>query len=112
MKSHDIKYLGYGLGIGALTAGLALVGLLLSPLRADLFNLLAPPIPTSTPQMPSPTSTETPRPTRTFTPTPTHLPSSTPRPTATSTPTDVDMLIASGEIIISGPLTKQQQVRL
>jgi len=99
--------------MGALIAGLFLLGFILMP-GNNWFE--KPPTPTSIPAtstftlQPSPTITRPP--TGTFTPTPTMLPSSTPIPTITATLTSMELLIASGEITLKGPLTKEQHISL
>ena len=111
MKSQDIKYLGYGLVIGALAAGL-LLGFLLSPFRSTFFKIAGTPSSIPFTHTPLPTYTAVLLPTSTFTPTPTMLPSSTPIPTITATLTSMELLIASGEINLKGPLTKEQHISL
>ncbi len=112
MRSQDIKYLGYGIGIGALIAGLFVLGFFFVPLRNIVLQTTS--TSSSTPFIQnvrlSPSITQ--RPTSTFTPTPTMLPSSTLLPTITATQTTLELLIASGEIALAGPLTKEQQMRL
>ena len=114
MRSSDIKYLGLGLGIGALLASLFFVGFYFmpqsrAPETISLFGIQGTPLPTITPTLqPTLTATITASPTFTFTPT--ALPTSTPTPTATQTTTE--LMIARGEIVLSGPLTKEQQIKL
>ena len=118
MRSSNIKYLGFGFGIGALLASLFFVGFLFMPQSKapEVISLLGFPgtaIPTITPAQQStstPTITVTPTAIATFTPTAT--PTSTPLPTATATLTATELMIASGEIVLSGPLTKEQQIKL
>jgi hypothetical protein len=116
MRSSDLKYLGFGFGIGSTLAILVLGGwFLLTP----QFNVigsglpLADPdpvtVPASTPSLTSiPPSTATaafpPVPSLTFTPSP------SPAPTATLTTTE--LMVASGEIVIMGPWSREQQLRL
>ncbi len=120
MHSQDLKYLGAGLGIGALISGFFLVGIYFLPFDSSIFegtrtpSLISPtftktiqPSPTNTP---SPTSA--PSPSSTFTPTPTLLPSATIVPSATVTLTSTELMIADGEISISGSLNREQQKRL
>jgi len=111
----DIKNLGLGLIIGLSGASLLIGGLLLSSV-----NLL------DVPTVPEPTLFHTPESFRrsvlatpTFTPTPTLVipQTNTPLPTrhvlATSTTEDmITNLLNSGQIFLTGPLTKVQQVQL
>jgi len=118
MRSSDIKYLSLGLGIGALLASLFFAGLFFMPQSKapEIISLLGfqgTPIPTITPTIqPTSTATITATPTAAATFAPTTLPTSTPLPTATATQTTAELMIASGEIILSGPLTKEQQIKL
>jgi hypothetical protein len=117
MRSSDLKYLGYGFWIGALTASLFLAGYFFIPqFKASGGNSLfgvqaATPVsvPTSTP-VTTPTYTPTVTPTNTATPTLTFTPTSTPTSTATLTP--IEMKVASGEITFAGPLAHEQQISL
>jgi hypothetical protein len=113
MRSQDLKYLGYGIGMGVLIASLFLLAFVMIPgntlFEKPVTSTSIPSTPTFTLQ-PSPTITQVP--TGTFTPTPTMLPSSTPIPTITLTLTSMELLIASGEIALKGPLTKEQQISL
>ncbi len=121
MRSSDLKYFGYGFGIGAALAGLFFAGWLLmqsaqfnvnsggslygvheTPTQAVLL-LTVPPSATVTA---SPASTVTVTPTATATSTPT-LP-----PTPTATLTEAEMMIANGYLAIRGPLTQEQQISL
>lgn len=113
MRSQDLKYLGYGVGAGTLLAVLFMLGFILIPGNTWFEK------PTTSTSIPftftvtvlsSPSITQLP--TGTFTPTPTMLPSSTPIPTITATLTSMELLIASGEITLKGPLTKEQQISL
>ena len=120
MRSTDVKYLGYGFGIGALLASLffasyffipqfnaasesSLFGVQSTPTSAGILTLPATSTEittsTATPTLP-PTSTST----LTFTPSPT--------PSLTATLTASEMKIANGDIVITGPLTKVQQIKL
>src|SRR5258706_1468370 len=116
MRSRDLKYflkyLGYGLAIGILIASMFLAGFLFAPpLRPYLpesikqSGLLA----TDTSLA---SSASSPLPINTFTPTSMTPPSSTPMPDSTATLTTTELMLASGDIFISGPLTREQQVRL
>ena len=121
MRSSDIKYLSFGLGIGALVASLFFIGFLFIPqsnppadtLIAGIKNTLVPA--TATPQN---TETSTPAPTAegtltpTFTNTPTAQPTSTPLPTATATLSTAQIMITTGEIVPAGPLSLEQQIKL
>lgn len=116
MRSTDLKYLGYGFGIGALLASLFFAGWLLIPQfnafgGNSVFGAQSAPVPPSTLTLtiqPSVTSTVTAAitaiPTLTFTPT--LLPS----PTATLTTAEI--MISNGEIAFTGPLTREQQIKL
>jgi hypothetical protein len=118
MRSSDLKYLGYGFGIGAVAAGLffagwffvpqfnvrvasggSLYGVQETPTQAVM--LTTPPSATVTASL---TSTVTPTATATSTPTLT--------PTPTATLTETEMMIANGYLAITGPLTQEQQVSL
>ena len=118
MRSTDLKYLGYGLGIGALLASLFFAVTLFRPQFSayggnSLFGVrsMPSPIPTVTiPPSPTTMATNTIAPTFTLTPTLTPLPTATFLPTATLTETE--MLIANGELNITGPLTREQQINL
>lgn len=115
MRSSNIRYLSLGLGIGALLAGLFFAGFFFMPQSKapeiiSLLDFQGTPIPTITPII-QPTSTAA-TPTATATFTPTALPTSTPLPSATATQTTAELMIARGEIVLSGPLTKEQQIKL
>jgi hypothetical protein len=120
MRSTDLKYLGYGFGIGALLASLFFAGWFFIPQfsassSGSLFGARGTPTeiimptfqPTSTATR---TSTSTPTASATFTPTITPSPTAT--FTATATLTKTEMMIANGEIAIAGPLTREQQIKL
>ena len=116
MRSTDLKYLGYGFGIGALVASLFFVGYFFIPQFTvssgnSLFGVQSTPSPYSTLTI-QPTSTFTPTATATVTasPTLTFTPTLTPSPTATLTA--IEMKIANGEIAFTGPLTKEQQIKV
>lgn len=114
MRTSNIKYLSLGLGIGALLASLFFVGIFFMP------QSKAPEIISSlvSQDMPTPAITPTLQPTSNVTveialePTLTPPPTSTPLPTATATQTTTELMIVSGEIALSGPLTKEQQIKL
>lgn len=114
MRTSNIKYLSLGLGIGALLASLFFVGIFFMP------QSKAPEIISSlvSQDMPTPAITPTLQPTSNVTveialePTLTPAPTSTPLPTATATQTTTELMIVSGEIALSGPLTKEQQIKL
>jgi hypothetical protein len=118
MRFTDLKYLGYGLGIGALLASLFFAVAFLKPQFSayggnSLFGIRSTPSPVPTLTVPpslTPAATNTVAPTLTLTPTLTPSPTATFLPTATLTETE--MLIANGEINITGPLTRSQQVSL
>jgi hypothetical protein len=121
MRSTDLKYLGYGFGIGALIASLFFVGwfLVIPQFSASgsnaLFGAQSTPtqiiVPTFQPTSTATTaSTATPTASATFTPTITPSPTAT--FTATATLTQTEMLVANGEITFTGPLTQEQQIKL
>jgi hypothetical protein len=120
MQSKDLKYLGYGFGIGAALASLffavffftpqfnalssgSLFGVPISPTPVALLTLTPTFTVTSVPTITA-TATITPTASATFTPT------LTPSPTATLT--EAEMMVANGELFITGPLTKEQQIKL
>jgi hypothetical protein len=106
----EIKYLVYGLIIGMFIAAVIITGLVfatadsnaapLEPLHAVLVS--------ATPINP----TDTPSPTVTIAPSATSTTTNTPIPSPTATLTVSDQMIAEGKLLISGPLTRDQQVRL
>jgi len=118
MRSRDLKYLGYGFGIGALLASLFFAIWFFTPQfdalgSGSLFGAqISPtPAPTLTLQFTAtnpPTVTATA--TQTATATPTFTPTQTPSPTATLT--ESQTRVANGEIFITGPLTEEEQIRL
>lgn len=119
MRSGDLKYLGYGFGVGAAIAGFFFGGvfLILQIAELDSGGPLAPipslsaavesaPSPTETPAamaaeiLPAAATTTPPF---TFTPAP-------PPPTATLS--EIEALIASGDLFFAGPLSREAQIRL
>jgi hypothetical protein len=110
MRPQDLKHLGYGVVIGAAMAGVFLAGFFSFPRMGISFGIT--PTHTISTSTPAPTLTHTALPTSTFTLTPSPLPSATHPPTRTATHTSTDLLIAEGEILIAGPLTREQQIRL
>jgi hypothetical protein len=116
MRSSDLKYLGFGFGIGSTLAILVLGGwFLLTP----QFNVIGSGLPLADPDpvtVPASTLTLTSIPpstaTAAFPPVPslTFTPSPSPAPTATLTTTE--LMVASGEIVIMGPWGREQQLRL
>ena len=115
MRSSDIKYLGFGFGIGALLAGFFLVVFFIPQSNAQgaisLFGVRNTALPTITStSQPTSTATTTPSSTATFTPTATS--SLTPSPTITATLTTTELMVANGAITFSGPLTIVQQIKL
>jgi len=118
MRSKDLKYLGYGFGIGALLASLFFAGYFFVPQfsasgRSSLFGVKSTPttVFTLTAQSTSTSaSTFTAAATITDTPTITLTPTLIPSPTATLTA--IEMKIENGEIAIRGPLTREQQIKL
>ena len=121
MRPSDIRYLSFGLGIGALIASLFFIGFLFVPqpappngsLIAGIKSTLIPTtaFPTGT-NTASPTATEAGTTAPTFTSTPTSLPTSTPLPSATATLSTAQVMIGTGEIVPVGPLTLEQQIKL
>lgn len=121
MRPSDIRYLSFGLGIGALIASLFFIGFLFVPqpaapsgsLIAGIKSTLIPAtaFPTGT-NTASPTATEAGTTAPTFTSTPTSLPTSTPLPSATATLSTAQVMIGTGEIVPTGPLTLEQQIKL
>jgi hypothetical protein len=115
MRSTDLKYLGYGFGIGALLASLFFAGWFLIPQfnaigGNSLFGIQDTPIPASTLTLtvqptPTATTTATTIPALTFTP---PLPPLLP----TSTLTQAETMVSNGEIAFMGPLTREQQIKL
>lgn len=121
MRSPDIKYLGFGFGIGALIASLFFAGFFLFNPQPIVLQVIpqtehAPETQTTVPfvmeTVPTQTSDNKPAATATFTRTPTKLPTSTPSATATPTQTTAELMIESGEIVVSGPLSKEQHIQL
>ena len=116
MRSKDLKFLGYGFGIGAFIASLFFAGTLFVPQfsldeSGSLFGTRPSPTTNVTLTLP-PTSTLTPTATATAMPTasPTFTP--TPLPSPTTTLTEFEMMIANGELAFTGPLTQEQQIKL
>jgi hypothetical protein len=121
MRSKDLKYLGYGFGIGALIASLFFAGYFFIPQfnafgGNSLFGTQGTPTPlTIIAQTSQPTYTTTATATATatvVTSTPTLTFTPTPLPTTTATLTVVEMKIANGEIVFAGPLLREQQIKL
>jgi hypothetical protein len=118
MRSTDFKYLSYGFGIGALLASLFFAGYILiprfnTPGQSSLFGVRNTPIPIITLTIqPVSTFTFTSTATATNTTTPTLTFTPTPLPSPTATLTAAEMMIANGEIAITGPLTREQQIKL
>ena len=118
MRPTDLKYLGYGFGIGALVASVFLVGYFFAPQfnvsgGNSLFGVQSTPSPLATIIIQStPTATSTAIATATLTATPTNTFTPTPRPSPTATLTTTEMMIADGKLAITGPLTREQQIKL
>ena len=122
MRSTDLKYLSYGFGIGALLASLFFAGYFFTPQfnasgGNSLFGIEGTPTPiaiiTLTIQptsIPTFTSTSTATATITTLPTLTFTPTKLPSPSATLTV--AEMMAANGEISFTGPLTREQQIKL
>lgn len=117
MRSRDLKYLGYGFGIGALLAGIFFAGWFFVP----QFNAAGGGSPTDVQSVPTQVVISPAPLTSTPVSTPTIIASESttsadstpaPPPSPTATLTASEMMIASGEIVITGPLTKQEQIGL
>ncbi|MCA2002529.1 MAG: hypothetical protein LDL51_11745 [Chloroflexi bacterium] len=118
MRSGDLKYLGYGFGVGASIAGFFFGGifLILQIAKLDSGGPLAP-IPTPPAAVESaPSPTETPAAATEILPTVTATappPTSTPTlPPPTATLSETEALIASGNLFFAGPLSRETQIRL
>ena len=131
MRSTDLKYLGYGLGIGVLLASLFFAAIFFVP-QFSVFGSGSVFVPQSTPTqaimpilLPTSTSTLTiptassagtidsaaiPIASMISTTNATFTLTLTPSPTATLTQTEI--MIANGEIAIVGPLTREEQIIL
>jgi len=106
----EVKYLGYGLTIGIFIGALIITGLVfatadsnaapLEPLHAVLM--------TATPTNP----TDIPSPTITMAPSATPTATNTVIPSPTATLTVIEQMIAEGKLVVSGPLTRDQQIQL
>ena len=109
MRSQ-LKYLVYGLIIGMFIAALIITGLVLAAADSNTVPLepLQAIFMSATPTKP----TDTPTPTATSMPTVTLTPTNTITPSPTATLTVSERMIANGELLISGPLTREQQMRL
>jgi hypothetical protein len=121
MRSVDLKYLGYGFGIGALLASLFFAGVFFIVPQFNVFGAQSTPVPHNAFESiahPIATFEMTSQPTTTFTPTttiasvPTLEFTPTPIPLFTATLTAGEIKEASGEIAIKGPLTREQQINL
>jgi len=117
MRSVEFKYLGYGFGIGALIASLFFAGFFFFVPQFNALGRGSLSFSQSTP-ISSSVVLSTNQPTNTFTPVATITADSTLEFTATSLPlipatlTPAEMMIANGEIAISGPLTRERQIKL
>ncbi len=120
MRSTDMKYLGYGLGIGTLLASLFFAAMFFV---APQFNVFGDGLPTGTPNAPAQVVTLSAPPTSTPASTTAativiaeSIVSATPTsfipPSPTATLTAAERMVASGEIAIVGPLTEQEQIGL
>jgi hypothetical protein len=120
MRSKDLRYLGYGFGIGALFASLFFAGFFFIIPQFNVFGAQNTPVPqnplvaiiqpTATVEMTSPPTTIV-IPTATIASVPTEF-APTPLPLFTATLTAGEIKEASGEIAIKGPLTREQQIKL
>ena len=123
MRSSDLKYLSYGFGIGALLASLFFAGFFFIVPQFNVFGAQ------STPVSPDASFAAVIQPTAAFSLTtpPTSTPiaatpiietfpiielTPTPLPLSTATLTTAETKVASGEIAITGPLTREQQLKL
>ncbi|MBN1449967.1 MAG: hypothetical protein JW963_03055 [Anaerolineales bacterium] len=109
----NLKYLSIGLVIGLIVTGLFLAGLFFAlPKNSPLATYL--PFATDSPTPAPPTSTPTITPTNTDTPSPTAALTSSPTltPMPTNTPTVPESMILNGKLLITGPLTREQQIKL
>jgi hypothetical protein len=109
----NLKYLSIGLIIGLIVTGLFFAGLLFAlPENSPISTYL--PFATDTPT-PAP-ATLTPTITATYTVTPSPTATITLSPTLTSTPTNTptvaELMIRNGELLITGPLTREEQMKL
>ena len=109
----SLKYLSIGLIIGLIIFGLLLAGLVFalpenSPIATYFPFATDTPTPVPTTHTPTITTTYTvtPSPTATITPSPTLT------PTPTNTPTVPELMIRDGELLITGPLTRDEQIKL
>lgn len=126
MGSKDIKYLGFGLGIGILTGGFIFGALFLIP---NVRNAVLPVQVISLPESATPffqpastqlagtiadplMATQTPATLQTEILTSTLEVLSSPTPVFTATPSNAELLESSGELAIVGPLTREQQLNL
>lgn len=122
MRSKDLKYLGYGFGIGALLASLFFAGFFFIIPQFNVLGAQSTPIPPNTLAaiiQPIATLALTNQPTTINTPTtniseasPTLEFTPTPLPLVTATLNAAEIKAANGEIIITGPLTREQQLKL
>jgi hypothetical protein len=119
MRTTDIRYLGYGFGIGAVLASLFFAGFFFVIPQFNVFGARNTPTPsnmleainqpttavalTNQPTL-TPAATIAATPTLEFTP--------TPLPLFTATLTVAETKVSSGEIAITGPLTREQQLKL
>ena len=109
----NLKYLSLGLLIGFIITGLLFAGLVFalpqdSPIATYLpFATDSPtPVPATLTPTITATYTTTPSPTASLTPSPTFT------PTPTNTPTVPELMIQDGKLLITGPLTREQQIKL
>jgi hypothetical protein len=115
MRSTDLKYLGYGFGIGALFASLFFAGFFFIIPQFDVFSAQSTPIPpnilTVTIQ-PTSTSVATSAEIAAIATAPTLASTPTLLPSPTATLAAFETKVASGEIAFAGPLTREQQLKL
>ena len=103
--SPTIKYLSLGLAIGVFIAALLISGIFATPAVIAIAGTAAASTSTA-----APFATEAP--TATFTVSPTAAPTITPTPTFTATPTAIEQMIRSGQLLLTGHLSAQQQIIL
>ena len=109
----DIKYLAIGLLIGIIVASLAMLGLVLAaPGTSPVAIYLPNPTDLPTRISATPTSTVVAATTLLPSPTTTSTPAPTPALTLTSGLADADSMINNGELVLTGPLTREQQIKL
>ena len=115
MRTTDLKYLGYGFGIGALLASLFFAGFFFIIPQFNVFGAQSTPVPSSALMsaiQPTPISITTSTEIAAIAAAPTLVSTPTLLPSPTSTLVVFETKVASGEIAITGPLTRDQQIKL